>query len=272
MSAHIQTNKTRQEKTLLVLLFTGVFLFIAFHVSPLWGYAYLIWYGGFMAALGAIALINAALLTGYKNALLFFALGASIGFTMETIGVSTGLVFGPYTYSEKLGPKLGTVPYVIPLCWFGVVYLAHMLSNFMIYAKPILPASSLVRLLTMSAITAMIATAFDVAVDPVLSNKAVDLWRWTHGGDYFGVPFRNFQGWFVTAFLIDITYRVASQKIAPVPLTTKPGPVLLSVIAVWTALALGFMMLGYPLETQIISAFALFPPAAFSMTSLYQRA
>ena len=271
MSQDIQKHSTGQEKALLVLLFTGVFLFIAFHVSPLWGYSYLIWYGGFMAGLGAIALINAALLTGYKNAFLFFALGAAIGFTMETIGVSTGLIFGPYTYSEKLGPKLGTVPYVIPLCWFGIVYLAHMLSNFIVFAKPVLLSSSLVRLLLMSAITAMIATAFDVAVDPVLSNKAVNLWVWTDGGDFFGVPFRNFQGWLITAFLIDATYRIASQKITSPPLTTKPGPIILSIIAVWTALAMGFMLLGYPLETQIIAAFALFPPAAFAITSIYQR-
>lgn len=261
----------RQEMILLVVMGIGALSFIAFHVSPLWGLSHLIWFGGFMALLAFLAFINASLLSGYRNAAVFLALGAIIGFTMEKIGVETGLVFGQYVYSDKLGTKLSGVPYVIPLCWFGVVYFAHVLTNLIINGHPAARKATAIDTAGLALITALIATGFDVAVDPVMSHKNVETWIWTDGGEFFGVPFRNFQGWLVTSFLIDVIYRTFTARAGSRPVTQKPGLAVLCAICAWAGLAVGFMLISQPVESQMIAVFTILVPAIIAAIAYHLK-
>ena len=62
----------------------------------------------------------------------FLVLASVIGFSAEQFGIVSGLIFGPYEYTDRLQPKLLDVPIVIPLCWFAIVYFAHVLTNLII--------------------------------------------------------------------------------------------------------------------------------------------
>src|ERR1700678_1292629 len=60
---------------------------------------------------------------------MFFAVSALVSYTMEETGVRTGLVYGPYHYSDMLGAKLGHVPILIPLAWFMMIYPSWMTAR-----------------------------------------------------------------------------------------------------------------------------------------------
>lgn len=252
-----------------------VFFFVAFHISPLWHFSFLIWFGALMALFAIVGFINASLMVGYKKAALFVALGAIIGFCFEQVGIWTGAIFGPYHYTALLGPKLIDVPWVIPFSWFAAVYFAHVLTNLIIRATPVMKPVGLVQTAGMSLLTALIATGFDVAIDPTMSHPEVAAWIWdgmTPAEGYFGVPFKNFQGWVITAFLIDFLYRLIAPRLADAPISDRRRQASLYAIAMWLGLAFGFMLIGMPIATQLIAVFVMALPAFLALMNLYARA
>lgn len=262
------------EKTLYGLMAVGLFFLLAFHVSPFWKISYLFWYKGMLAMLGLVGFINAAQLLGYKKAGVYLALAACIGFSMEQIGIWTGWVFGPYTYTDKLGPKLIDVPYVIPFAWFAVIYFAHVIANLILRASPIARDKGMVESAIVALLTAFIATGLDMALDPAMSHPTINAWVWTEGGAYMGVPFKNFQGWVLTAFLIDFLFRVYSQRVsdAGIARSYSVRTIALFAIAGWMGLGLGFMVIGFPVQTQLIAVFTVMLPGALALANLYMRA
>jgi uncharacterized membrane protein len=50
----------------------------------------------------------------------------------ENLGVATGFPFGPYFYTDALGPKLFYVPLVIGPAYLGVGYLAWVLATILV--------------------------------------------------------------------------------------------------------------------------------------------
>ena len=58
------------------------------------------------------------------------------GLAFESIGVATGVIFGPYHYTDLLGPKfLGLVPYLIPIAWFMMVYPSYVIADRLVAAR-----------------------------------------------------------------------------------------------------------------------------------------
>jgi bisanhydrobacterioruberin hydratase len=43
--------------------------------------------------------------------------------------------------------------------------------------------------------------AIDLLIDPLAANS-LGYWRWIETGAYYGVPARNFLGWFLVSFMI----------------------------------------------------------------------
>lgn len=254
----VQSKSAGFEMAALGAMILGTLVLIAFHVSPLWGYSHLIWYGGLMGLLALLAFINASVLNGVRHAALFLVCGAVIGFTAEYIGTTSGAIFGPYTYGSLLGPKIMDVPIAVPLCWFAVVYLAHCLANVILTRQASIVSLSIGRILALSLLTAMFATGFDLAVDPVMSGPNVGAWTWTDGGDFFGVPFKNFQGWLLVSFLIDFTYRMTIRVLNWPPRNHLPRSSAVCAIAAWVSLSIGFMLIGDPVESQLIALFTMF--------------
>lgn len=116
-------------------------------------------------------------------------MGAMIGFLSEVLGVTTGLPFGYYHYTDTLGFAIAGVPVVMLAAW--MVLLAYAWS----LASVITVRASYCRW-----VAALIMTAFDLLIDPVAIGP-LHLWTWDQSGSYYGVPLVNFAGWFVVSWI-----------------------------------------------------------------------
>ena len=53
--------------------------------------------------------------------------------------------------------------------------------------------------LTVASVAAVVMTAWDLAMDPMM--VAGGHWVWEQPGAYFGIPLQNYLGWFLTTFV-----------------------------------------------------------------------
>ena len=81
------------------------------------------------------ALLHAGQREGWMRALRLLALVFAVSLLFESVGVATGLIYGPYHYTNKLGPLfLGLVPYLIPVAWFMMSYPSFVIADRLIPA------------------------------------------------------------------------------------------------------------------------------------------
>jgi uncharacterized membrane protein len=152
---------------------------------------------GFTVVFVLFALMHCAALEGWVRTGIFFAVSAVVSYSLEEIGVRTGLVYGAYHYSDLLGAKLGHVPVLIPLAWFMMIYPSWMVARAILNG---LNVRSVAGLTALAAVAAFVMTGWDVVMDPGMA--AAGNWVWEHGGAYFGVPRQNYLGWLGTTFLV----------------------------------------------------------------------
>jgi uncharacterized membrane protein len=142
------------------------------------------------------ALLHSADRLGWKHSLLLMGLTFTISLLFECVGVATGWVYGPYHYTDLLGPKfLGLVPLVIPAAWFMMMYPSFIITSRVIPRQ----WQGGARLVGMAAMGAIVMTAWDLVMDPLM--VASGHWVWEANGAYFGIPLQNYGGWWVTTFL-----------------------------------------------------------------------
>jgi uncharacterized membrane protein len=155
----------------------------------------------------SFALLHAGQREGWKRALGMLALVFCLSLLFESVGVATGWVYGPYHYTQKLGPLfLGLVPYLIPLAWFMMSYPSFVIADRLIPATWKRP----LRLLAVAAVCGLIMTAWDLVMDPIM--VAGGNWVWDVQGAYFGIPLQNFWGWWLTVFTTYAAYMLVSGK------------------------------------------------------------
>ena len=78
----------------------------------------------------AFALLHAGQREGWARALRLLALVFGVSLLFESVGVATGLIYGPYHYTDQLGPLfLGLVPYLIPVAWFMMSYPSFVIAD-----------------------------------------------------------------------------------------------------------------------------------------------
>lgn len=155
--------------------------------------------------LGA-ALLHASRRWNWRAALTLFVISFAVSLAFESAGVATGLVYGPYHYTDKLGPKfLGLVPYIIPMMWFMMMYPS------LVIAERVAPLTSgWARGLTVAALGGVVMTAWDVVMDPMMVRGSH--WVWETGGPYFGIPLQNYLGWWLTAFCVFLVNWLAARR------------------------------------------------------------
>jgi len=177
-----------------------------------------------MIAAGIICLliygiIHSILIKGWFHTIIFVIFSFVISFLTEWLGVTYGLWFGSYNYTEALGPMAYGVPFLIIICWEGVIYPSHVLVDWLAgldkKGYDFGPLGSVIVAFLAASATALFTTVWDLMADPM----AVHLrwWIWHTGGDYFrnmngGVPLSNFFGWFSAVFVISFTYRAVFAR------------------------------------------------------------
>jgi len=119
-----------------------------------------------------------------------------VGFFMEVLGVHTELIFGTYFYGETLGFKLFSVPLLIALNWWILVYVAGTLTTHLNYS-----------LFIKSCIGAALMVFLDFWIEPVAIQH--DFWSWENNH----IPLHNYLGWFViSCFLVYLFHLSNFQK------------------------------------------------------------
>jgi len=160
---------------------------------------------------------HASYALGVRLTLVFFAITAVTSWIFEEIGVTTGLIFGPYHYTSMLGPWLGSVPVLIPLAWFVLVYPSYVVANLILDRLPVGTPGGRGHLVGLVVLGALLMTASDLVVDPILSGPSFRAWVWETAGPYYGVPLQNYLGWVVTAFTVYLLYRSLERYALPQP-------------------------------------------------------
>src|SRR5450756_907290 len=131
---------------------------------------------GLIVILLLFSLWHASYALGVRLTLVFFAITTVTSWIFEEIGVATGLIYGPYHYTATLGPWLGSVPILIPLAWFMLVYPSYALANLIVDGWPVGTPGGRGHLVRLALVGALVMTAWDLVVDPILSGPTVGAW------------------------------------------------------------------------------------------------
>jgi len=130
----------------------------------------------------------------------WLAVGAGIGFLSELSGVAFGVPYSAYEYTGVLAPSFLGVPLVLAAAW--LVLLAYVQQRVSMLALP-----GLWRPIAAAAWM----TAIDLVIDPLAAGP-LGYWSWDSGGTYYGIPWVNFAGWFLTSLLI---FLAVPRKFSP---------------------------------------------------------
>jgi putative membrane protein len=117
----------------------------------------------------------------WLSALLVF----SAGLILEIVGVTTGLLFGQYSYGPTLGPAILHTPLLIGVNWLLLIYCTlHIAGRFVddLFFRSLAAASMMVM--------------YDIVLEPAAMR--LDMWSWTGGA----VPLQNYLAWFGISVLL----------------------------------------------------------------------
>ena len=119
------------------------------------------------------------------------------GFLIEVTGVYTGILFGGYKYGNNLGLQVFSVPLVIGLNWFILVFGTRGVVNYFFDKKylQIILSSVLMVLL-------------DFLIEPV----AIEFgwWSW----DIVTVPLQNYIMWFLVSLIMQFVISRNNNEIS----------------------------------------------------------
>jgi len=153
------------------------------------------------------AFLHAGKREGWGRALCLLGLVFSVSLLFESVGVATGLIYGPYHYTNSLGPLfLGLVPYLIPVAWFMMSYPSFVIADWLIP----MDWKRWRRILCVATVGGLVMTAWDLVMDPIM--VAGGHWVWDVHGAYYGIPLQNFWGWWLTVFTTFALYLLVSGK------------------------------------------------------------
>ena len=176
----------------------SIVILIAFYISGIVGILTKNQTIDFLSLTPLNLLVNATLLLlnhqkGTNKQWLVFLIIAVIGYFIEVIGVTTGVIFGDYFYKTTLGWKLFETPLIIGVNWmlltYGVVYTIGI---------------KIKNTIGIALASAFVLVALDILIEPVAIKY--DFWTWKQAI----VPFKNYIAWFFISFIL--CYIVAHYK------------------------------------------------------------
>ncbi len=158
----------------------------------------------------AFAFAHGSRRLGWKAMGLFFAIAFVVSFGLESTSIATGFPFGHYHYTERLGPKLGTVPLLIMPAYFAMCYVSWNLAHVLLDKFQHSPEPR--QRFAIPVVAAFIMVMWDLGMDPARATVFA-AWIWHDGGSYFGVPAVNFMGWYLTVYLIFQLFALALDRL-----------------------------------------------------------
>jgi len=133
-------------------------------------------------------------------------------YTIELIGVHTGLPYGEFAYLIDLGPMLfDAVPIGLPVFFLPLVLNSYLLVVLLLGPRA---RSNWFRL----GGTLLMVLAMDLVLDP--GAVGIGFWGYPDGGSYYGIPGMNFVGWILSG---GISVAVFDAILARGPLLDRLG-------------------------------------------------
>ncbi len=116
-------------------------------------------------------------------------------YSLEFIGVKTGLIFGHYYYTDVWIPAFRGVPLAISFAWLGM-----LLTSFGLMQRLALLQTRPVWMRALA--VAVLMTIFDVFMEPVAVK--LNYWQWLDktGHSFFVAPLQNYFAWFVISYVL----------------------------------------------------------------------
>ncbi len=152
----------------------------------------------------ALAFAHATRKGGLALALQFFIPLAIIGHLVDAYVMSQGKL----TYADTFVLTLTGVPVAASLTWGGITYtLFHLSKQFLkaIKLNPLAEKAWLAPLLS-----AVSAVTLDFIIEVMASSFG--LWHWSNEPSVYGIPMRNFIGWFLIIFLYTLTFQELTER------------------------------------------------------------
>lgn len=161
-----------------------------------------------LATLGVLSQLLASLLAlswswSIKRIALVFITVITFTWGLEAVGSRTGIPFGHYQYTSSLQPQLYGVPFLIPLAWMMMLPPAWAISEAILATR--LKQNQNGYWFIFSLLSGAVFTAWDFYLDPQMVLHG--LWFWENPNGYFGIPWLNFFGWWLSASLLTLLIR-----------------------------------------------------------------
>ena len=121
-----------------------------------------------------------------------FAGIAALVFTVEWVGVRSGVPFGPYRYTQALGGLIDGVPVAIVLAWYALVISPWRMSRALVQRVP-----QGFRRIGVPLSAGALMLLLDAAMEPVAAFMK-DYWLWDAGS----VPLSNYASWFALSAFV----------------------------------------------------------------------
>ena len=141
----------------------------------------------------AASTAHALLRRGARWTGLFLLVTVGTGLLAEAVGTATGLPFGDYSYADSLGPRLLSVPLVIPLAWAMMAYPCLLVGQRLARSR-----------WGVALVGGWGLASWDLFLDPQMTDAGH--WRWADVRHAVpgapDVPASNSLGWLLVAVLM----------------------------------------------------------------------
>jgi putative membrane protein len=136
-----------------------------------------------------------------QNVILASAIIVFIAGAVQTLGAVSGIPFGPYYYTKRIGQVLfEPLPWGVPLVWLVVILNARGTGRLIL--RPWRKTRNYGFWLM--GLTVLLAVLFDLGLEP-FATEVKKFWKWSpsHAGLYwYSTPWVNFIGWAATVVMI----------------------------------------------------------------------
>lgn len=173
---------------------------------------------------------------------------------VERVGTATGVPFGRYEYTDALRPRIGGVPVIVPLAWFGMALPARETAHAALGTRST-PTGRIV-------LGSLALAAWDLFLDPQMVGEGY--WRWATHGRYRGIPLTNYVGWVLTGIVV----MGALELILP-PVDRRPDVALVGEFTFMGAMeTIGFLAFFGDRRVGVAGGAAMLPVAAAAVVGL----
>jgi uncharacterized membrane protein len=209
-------------------------------------------------------------LLGSRTSWIFLATAMVLGWCAEQAGSTLGWFFGSYTYTDVLGPRLGAVPLVIPLMWFGLAYIGLLMASLVLWRQPVPPASGWKAGALAALLAAMIVTAFDLGADPYFVYVLKAWIMAKKDGDWFGETVKGFEGWMIVSFTILVVFQAIARPRLVAVADARSRLAALIPILVYAGMMVFQIAMTQPVALRIIAFFAMGIPCLIALMAWSQ--